>query len=315
MGGIALPVPIRNLLLAATALMAPLTAQVVVQATLLQRTVRSGGNAVAWPAPGDDVTGGAGMSVVGAGAVLEHTVTPVDAQVEWSLQCQPPWIGNASLDVDVLYLFAAGSTTPASLELDWLAATTGNGSVNLLVDVHDDGVVDASGSANLSVVVGSEPIYVRVRVTGSASAGTASSWYTTWHWTGSVAADLTMRLVPTHAAVAPIAAPCPGGEPELAVAADFAGGVTLMAAGPSHDWGVFVFGFAPTGPVVLPWAPGCSLSVAQDVVVLLDLTQPVVASLAVPPAVRPVRFDVQGLGVVLDPLTVIAGAAFRVDAP
>jgi len=308
-------VPLRNLLLAVTALMAPLTAQVVVQATLLQRTVRSGGNAVAWPAPGGDVTGGAGMSVVGAGAVLEHTVTPVDVQVAWRLQCQPPWIGTANVDVEVLYLFLSATTTPAVLQLDWLAATTGNGSVGVMVDVHDDGVVDATGSAAVPLVVGPSPIYVRVRVTGAANAGTASSWYTTWHWTGSVAADLAMRLVPTHASVAKIAEPCGAGAPELRVAADFAGGVELAAAGAAHDLGALVFGFAPTGPFVLPWAPGCSLAVTEDVVVLVDLTEPLVANLGVPDAVRPICFDVQCLGVGLDPLTVVAGAAFRVDAP
>lgn len=306
--------PIRNLLLAATTLMAPLTAQVVVQATLLQRTVRSGGNAVAWPAPGDDVTGGAGMSVVGAAAVLEHTVAPVGVQLEWRLQCQPPWIGQANVDVDVLYLFGTGSTMAAVLELDWLAATTGNGAVSLLVDVHDDGVVDATGSAAVPLVVGPSPTYVRVRVTGAANAGTASSWYTTWHWTGSVAADLTMRLVPTHASVAPLATPCDVAAPELRVAADFAGGVEVAAVGGAEELGVLVFGFAPTVPVVLPWTPGCSLAVAEDVVVLVDLSEPLVASLVVPDAVRPIRFDVQCVGVVLDPLTVVAGAAFRVDA-
>ncbi|MBL8736402.1 MAG: hypothetical protein JNL12_08260 [Planctomycetes bacterium] len=307
--------PIRNLLLAATALMAPLTAQVVVQATLLQRTVRSGGNAVTWPAAGDDVTGGAGMSVVGAGAVLEHAVTSCDVQVAWSLQCQPPWIGNANVDVDVLYLFGTGSSTPAVLDIDWLAATTGNGAVSLLVDVHDDGVVDATGSAVVPLVVGPYPTYVRVRVTGAAQAGTASSWYTTWHWTGSVAADLAMRLLPTHASVVSLASPCDDAAPELRVAADFAGGVELAAVAGAQDLGVLVFGFAPAVPVVLPWTPGCSLAVAEDVVVLVDLGEPLVASLVVPDAVRPICFDVQCVGVALDLLTVLAGAAFRIDAP
>lgn len=316
-GEIALPVPIRNLVLAVSALMAPLTAQVVVQATLLQRTVRSGGNAVAWPAPGDDVTGGAGMSVVGAGAVLEHTVTPVDAQVEWSLQCQPPWIGNASLDVDVLYLFAAGSTTPASLELDWLAATTGNGSVNLLVDVHDDGVVDATGSAAVPLVVGPYPVYVRVRAIGAANAGTATSWYTTWHWTGSVAADLTMRLVPTHTMVVPIAPACRDVAPALSVAPDFVGGVEIATVfADAADLGAFVFGFQPRAAVALPWSPGCPLSVAEDVVILTSAVRPrLVAYLALPVGLRPASFEVQCLGVELDPFTVLAGAAFRIDAP
>lgn len=306
--------PIRNLLLAATALMAPLTAQVVVQATLLQRSVRSGGNAVAWPAAGADVTGGAGMSVVGASAILEHTVAPVGVQLEWRLQCQPPWIGQANVDVDVLYLFGTGSAVPAVLELDWLAATTGNGAVDLLVDVHDDGVVDATGSAVVPLVVGPSPTYVRVRATGAAQAGTASSWYTTWHWTGSVTADLTIRLVPTHASVVPLASPCADAAPDLRVAADFAGGVELAAVAGAANLGVLVFGFAPAVPVVLPWTPGCSLAVTEDVVVLVDLGEPLVASLVVPDAVRPICFDVQCVGVALDPLTVLAGAAFRVDA-
>lgn len=316
-GEIALPVPIRNLLLAVTFLMAPLTAQVVFQATLQQRTVRSGGNAVAWPAPGADVTSGAGMSVVGASTVIEHAVTPVDVQAAWSLHCQPPWIGNASLDVDVLYLLAAGSTTPAVLELDWLTANTGNGTVNLLVDVHDDGSVDANGSAGLSVVVGPTPIHVRVRITGAASAGTATTWYTTWHWTGSVAADLTMRLVPTHATVVPIATACSAAAPELRVAPDFAGGVELAAVfAAADDLGVFVFGFQPTGAVVLPWSPGCPLSVADHVVILTGAERPrLVVDLTLPVGLGPASCEVQGLGVVLDPFTVLAGAAFRIDAP
>jgi len=316
-GGIAFRVPIRNLLLAVTALMAPLTAQVVFQATLLQRTVRSGGNVVAWPTPGADVTSGAGMSVVGAGVAIEHTVTPVDVHAAWSLQCQPPWIGNANVDVEVLYLLAAGTTTPAVLELGWLTATTGNGSVSLLVDVHDDGSVDATGSAGLSVVVGPSPIHVRVRITGSASAGTATTWFTTWHWTGSVAADLTMRLVPTHATVVPIATACSEAAPDLRVAPDFAGGMQLAVTfAAADDLGVFVFGFQPTAAVVLPWSPGCPLSVAEHVVILTGAVQPrLVANLVLPAGLRPASCEVQGLGVGLDPFTVLAGAAFRIDAP
>ncbi len=304
--------------LVATALAAPLSAQVGVEATLLARTVQWGGSAVTAPFPGADVTAGLAVGVSGATATMQQAATASDVFVGWNLACVPPWIGSATADVEIRYVFTAPTPMAATLALGWSTATTDNGNAQLVVDVHDDGTVDAVGGAVLSVSLGPSPLVVRVRGLVAASSGTTTTWFTTWHWTGTANAQLAMQLLPAHAQVQPIAAACSGASPVLQAAADFAGGLALSGQfAAADDVAVWAFGFAPIGPVSLPWSNGCVLAIAPDVLLIdaVPASRQWSWSLALPPQVRPLGFDVQLFGVDLAPVQMHAGAAVRVVAP
>lgn len=303
---------------AAAALVAPLSAQVTAEATLLARTVLWGGSAVVAPQPGADVTAGIAVGVSGVAATLQHATTLGDAFAGWNLQCVPPWLGSATADLEVRYVFTAPTPMAATLALGWSTTTSGNGNAQLVVDVHDDGVVDAVGAAILPVVVGPSPLVVRVRGLVAASGGTTTTWFTTWHWTGTANAQFAMQLLPAHAQVLPIAAACSGAAPVLQVAPDFTGGLALSGQfAAADDAAVWAFGFAPMLPVALPWSNGCALAVAPDVLLLAPVpaSRAVEWQLALPSSMRPLGFDVQLLGVDLAPLQLHAGAAVRLVAP
>ena len=305
-------------LLAALALVAPSAAQVVVEATLLSRTVQCGGSAVAQPLPGGDVTAGLQIGVPGASAMLQHANTPAEASVGWNLQCVPPWIGAATADVEIRYVFTAPVVMPATLALGWWATTSGNGSAGLVVDVHDDGVVDASGGGALAVTLGPTPLVVRVRGAVAAVGGTTTTWFTPWHWTGTASAQLSLQVLPAHAQVASIAPACSGAAPVLQVAPDFVGGLARSGRlGAADELALWTFGFVPTAPLPLPWSNGCVLAVTPDVLVMAPVPPARVSewSLALPAALRPAAFDVQLLGVDLAPFGLGASAAFHVTAP
>lgn len=305
-------------LLVATALAAPLSAQVGVEATLLARTVQWGGSAVMAPFPGADVTAGLAVGVSGATATMQQAATASDVFVGWNLACVPPWIGGATADVEIRYVFTAPTPMAATLALGWVTATTGNGSAQLVVDVHDDGTIDAVGGGELPVGLGPSPLVVRVRGRVAASGGTTTTWFTTWHWTGTANAQFAMQLVPAHAQVSPIVAACSGAAPVLHVAPDFAGGLVLSGQfAAADDVAVWAFGFAPIAPVPLPWSNGCVLAAAPDVLAVdvVPASRRSSWSLALPQPVRPLGFDVQLLGVDLAPLQMQAGAAVRVVAP
>ncbi len=305
-------------LLVATAFAAPLSAQVGVEATLLARTVRCGGSAVTAPLPGTDVAAGLAVGVSGATATMQQAATASDVFVGWNLACVPPWTGSATADVEVRYVFTASTPMAATLALGWSTATTGNGNAQLVVDVHDDGFVDAVGSAVLPVSLGPSPLVVRVRGLVAASSGTTTTWFTTWHWTGTANAQLAMQLLPAHAQVSPIVAACSGAAPVLQATPDFAGGLALSGQfAAADDVAVWAFGFAPIGPVSLPWSNGCVLAVSPDVLGIdaVPASRQWSWSLALPPQVRPLGFDVQLFGVDLAPLQMHAGAAVRVVAP
>jgi hypothetical protein len=305
-------------LLFAAALAAPLSAQVGVEATLLARTVQCGGSAVTAPSPGADVTAGLAVGVSGATSTLQHAATTSDVFVGWNLQCVPPWIGSATADVEVRYVFTAPTPMAATLALAWSTTTTGNGNAQLVVDVHDDGSIDAVGGGVLPVSLGPSPLVVRVRGRVAASGGTTTTWFTTWHWTGTANAQFAMQLLPAHAQVLPITAACSGAAPVLQTTPDFAGGLALSGQfAAADDIAVWAFGFAPVGPLPLPWSNGCVLAVAPDVLVIdaVPASRQWSWSLALPPQVRPLGFDVQLFGVDLAPLQMQAGAAVRVVAP
>lgn len=305
-------------LFAVAALVAPMTAQVGVEATLLARTVQSGGSALTAPLPGADVTAGLAVGVSGATAMLQQAATTSDVFVGWNLQCVPPWIGSATAEVEVRYVFTSPTPMAATLVLGWSTATTGNGNAQLAVDVHDDGSIDAAGGGTLSVSLGPSPLVVRVRGRVAASGGTTTTWFTTWHWTGAANAQFAMQLLPAHAQVLPITAACSGAAPVLQATPDFAGGLTLSGQfAAADDVAVWAFGFAPIGPVPLPWSDGCVLAVAPDVLVIdaVPASRQWSWSLALPTPLRPLGFDVQLFGVDLEPLQLQAGAAVRAVAP
>ena len=305
-------------LFAALALVAPSAAQVVVEATLLSRAVQCGGSAVVQPLPGSNVTAGLQVGVPGASAMLQQANTAAEAWIGWNLQCVPPWIGAATTDVEVRYVFTAPVTMPATLALGWWTTTSGNGSAGLVVDVHDDGVVDASSGGALAVTLGPTPLVVRVRGAVAAAGGTTTTWFTTWHWTGTASAQLSLQVLPAHAQVAPIAPACSGAAPLLQVAPDFTGGLWLSGQfGAADDVAIWAFGFVPTAPAPLPWSNGCVLAVAPDVLAMAPVPPSRVSewSLALPAALRPAAFDVQLLGVDTTPVGLGTSAAFHVTAP
>jgi hypothetical protein len=87
----------------------------------------------------------------------------------------PPWIGSATADVEVRYVFTAPTPMAATLALAWSTTTTGNGNAQLVVDVHDDGSIDAVGGGVLPVSLGPSPLVVRVRGRVAASGGTTTA--------------------------------------------------------------------------------------------------------------------------------------------
>lgn len=305
-------------LFAAAALTLPLAGQATVEAALVARTVQWGGSAVTAPLPGADVTAGIAVGVSGAVATLQQATTASDVFVGWNLQCVPPWIGSATADLEVRYVFTAPTPMAATLALGWSTATTGNGNAQLVVDVHDDGVVDAVGGAVLPVNLGPSPLVVRVRGLVAASGGTTTTWFTSWHWTGTANAQLALQLLPAHAQVLPIAGACSGAAPVLQAAPDFAGGLLLSGQfAAADDVAVWAFGFAPMLPVALPWSNGCALAVTPDVLLVAPVpaSRAVAWQLALPSQLRPLGFDVQLLGLDLTVIQLGAGAAVRLVAP
>ena len=316
------PSSLHRLALFTLAAAVPAVAQGTPAATLLARSVRAGGQVAAAPAVGSSVWGGFASgtsgSVGNATCSLQDQLATTSGEMVWNVGCAAVWQGAAEAIVEVRYEFVAPAVGPATILCDWQPGGAGTGACVLQVDLHDDGIVDAVGSASLPVVLGPNPLRVRLRAAATATAGTWSyGWFSSWNYSGSASGLLVLRVLPDHAQVASTAAACSGAAPTFATAPTFAGAIELTGAfGTVDDLALLVLGFGPTA-VPLPLPPGCLLTVTPDrtELALVGPERTAAWTLTVPPAVRPLTFHAQLLGVDVAPFSILGSAALAVTSP
>ncbi|MBL8754890.1 MAG: hypothetical protein JNK15_16415 [Planctomycetes bacterium] len=299
-------------------------AQISAGATANAVTVRSGVVVAAPVAPGTDVwfglarqaTSGSGNAFANVGQVATSTAVAAT----WQLGCIATSAGSspAAASATVRYDFVAAHAFVGRLVVAWAPATSGTGSAALAVDVGDDGVVDAVGSATIQVAFGPGPLSVRVSGACTADAGSIQGPFgSSWSWAGSAHGNLTLRLEATHATTVQEGAACGNGAPALLVVPTLADGIEVRGdCPPGVDVAFLAIGFAPAA-AVLPLPPACSLLVTPE---LIDAQWPdaqrrVVWSFAVPSAVRPLTLRTQLLGLDVAAFMLAASAAARTDLP
>jgi len=294
-----------------------LPAQIAAFADVDALTLTAGGVAAAPLTPDLDAWPGVARSVTssaGSGAVtMQHTLDDVEVGVLWQLSANAVGDGAVALHANVRYeLFSVPQD--GELIVEWLVDVDDDASASLHIDLGDDGVVDATGSATIPLAFGLQPFALRVWVDANAVAGTFQGpWGSSWSWDSSFEASLRVRFVPTHATATPLAPPTCAPAPELSIRADLLQGVQLRAqtAAPA-DLVLFALGFAPAA-APLPASAGCALLVEP----VATLWAPVSAdgaatvSVAVPPAVRPAQFDAQAIAVDLQPFGLRASGSAR----
>ena len=153
------------------------SAQVVANAPMVTSTVLAGSSAAPPVVPGTNVWSGLVRSVTGAASnaslALTHDLEPTEVSLQWQLSSQA--ISNSVSIAEAEVRFDIASTIPQTGELiiDWSPTLSGTGLAALTVDVFDDGVVDAQGSATVPVMFDQQsPLILRVNAGTSAQAGT-----------------------------------------------------------------------------------------------------------------------------------------------
>jgi len=297
------------------------SAQVVATAPMVTSTVLAGSSAASPVVPGTNVWSGLVRSVTGAASnaslALTHDLKPTEVSLQWQLSSQA--ISNSVSIAEAEVRFDIASTIPQTGELiiDWSPTLTGTGLAALTVDVFDDGVVDAQGSATVPVMFDHQsPLILRVNAGTSAQAGTFQGpWGSTWTWSGGAAAQLSIRFVPTHAQVTTVAAQACSPTPTLQAVPDLHEGVELQAIGlPNDQLALFALGFQPMiSP--LPLSAGCSLLVDPVVVVSQPLQPATLAHqpVPIPLSLRPTSFLAQLVTFRPISASLTAGDLLRID--
>jgi hypothetical protein len=300
----------------ATASVAQLQPAAVVQ----QVQVRAGSVVAAAPAPGSPVWAGVDtVALAASGRARWAVVHSSDAfawLAQWSVTAQAWGSGTSATDASVRYELLAPAPGAAQLQVNWWPTASGTGAVSCSIDLHDDGSIDAIGPAVLPVVFGAGPVSFRVRAVATASAGSLPiGWGSTLNYSGSADGQLALLLVPSGAPATVTQPACGALPPTLAVAPDFAAQVRLFGGLPdANALGLLVLGLGPS-QLPLPWAPGCLLGAAPDVVWWqpASSTGSVAWSLPVPAALRPASFHTRLLALEPSAWTVAAAPALRVD--
>jgi hypothetical protein len=295
-------------------------AQVQITATAAQAAVRAGSTVALVPPPGSAVGNGvfatASSGVGSAQWTASHTVGATGCTSLWSVTGTAAQSGTAVGEGRVRYTWSTPTVVAATLSIDWSASQSGTGAAVCSVDLNGDGSVDGNGSGVFAVQLGPVPLVVDVHASATASAGSLPmGWGSSLHYSGSATGLLSLQLVPSGTAVTVVQPACGVAPPWLEVAAEFAPGLRCsgMLASPA-ELGLLVLGLQPSS-LPLPWATGCSLAVAPDVV----WWQPrgsvgeVAWQLPVPHAVRPVSLHARLLALELGPWRLAGSPALRVD--
>ncbi|HEB52233.1 MAG TPA: hypothetical protein ENI87_03145 [bacterium] len=269
---------------------------------------------------GTDVWAGAVRSVAGsigqASLSLQHTLDSKRFTVDWQLAAVASQPGSAVADGEVRYRFATPAPQVGVLHVAWNAVLAGAAQASLVIDVGDDGVIDASAGAVLPVAFQGE-LVVRIAAAVDAQAGTLTpQWGASWNWSGNASAILSVWFEPTHAdittsAVQPaVPAPALIAQPNLLQGIDFD-----AICPPNDDFALLALGFAPTA-ATLPLSSGHQLLLAPAV----TLAAPVQSggagwAVSVPVAVRPATFLAQVLALDVDAMTLTAGDLLLANVP
>lgn len=188
--------------------------------------------------------------------------------------------------------------------------TSGTGTVQIGIDLGDDGFVDATGPAVIPCTLAAGATPIRVRLTTNATAGTvAGPWGIAIAYQGSAHTQLLLRFEPTHCIVQALGGGCPG--PQLTALGNLAGGVDLQAIlGPGGDLAVLLLAFAPT-LALPPQFPTCALLAAPVTTswALPDAAHTVLWSLTWPSALGAVAFTAQAVGLRTGPFGAAATGA------
>ncbi len=281
-------------------------------------TVRAGAVQAAPVPSGSDVWSGFTRSCTASpGAAwlhVDHAVTSTHVDLHWTLSSQAPATGTAASDGVIRYELWSLATVVGRLVVTWTNAITGSGTSSLGIDLLDDGSVDATGSCVLPVTFGPGGLPFRVHASCLCSAGVVHGPFgSSWSYSGSAQASLSIRFEPTHCQTMEVGAAC--GSPQLAAVGNLLQGVDVVGDFvPATDAAILVLGNVGTVlPLSLP--PACNLLVAPVVTDwrLVDAQHRAIWAIYVPAVVRPLSFRVQMLGFDFDTFFLETSRALQVD--
>lgn len=267
--------------------------------------------------PGADITAGAHLSAGGAIGAARFDFAP-----SWNVTALGFAFDLSSTAFAQTSSASGGSTrhelwlarpTVGRLVITWTAATTGNGAAAFALDLHDDGVIEATAAAVLPVTLPAGLTVLRVQTSASASAGIVQGpWGMQIPYQGTAQVTLMVRLEPTHCTMSTLASSCAG--PVTSVRGNFLGGVTVSSlCAATDDIAIAVFGFdqLATG---LPLPPGCSLATTPLASHWRSVgtTGAVDWSTALPQGFGPVQFATQVIGLDVDTWSAGTSQAFWV---
>lgn len=215
----------------------------------------------------------------------------------WAATCQANTTGTTVAEATVRYDFTSPVPFVGRFVVSWNVTAAGTGGSLLEIDLGADGSIDANGATVLPVTFGPGTKSLQLRIRSQATAGvTVGPFGVTYPFQGNAAANLLIRLEPTHCQ-AQVAAPACG-LPQFGVTNNFLHAVKFE--GPVRfvdDFAILVLGVQP---VAMPFnlQTTCILQV-EPMILSLQTVYPgdVPAwSVTLPTAMLPISFRAQQFG-------------------